>query len=152
KSAKYYDLSKQLAIKSGDHYLYNNTRIKENYILLDSDTYQAEKVFTEILNVSITNNDGKNIVECYNGLGIVAEIRNNLSDATEWYLKALKEAEKIKSSYHQVIVLNNLGLIKFYIKKYEEAKNDFLNGLELAEKLNNKRLALNLHNNLGLIA
>jgi len=151
-SKSYYTKSKELAKKSGDITLVNTTLIREAFILSDKDNYTAEKQFHDLLAISIERNDGTNIIECHNGLGIIAEARSNLNEALGHYLNALKEAEKINSKYHIAIVLNNIGLIKFYNKQYEESKKDLTMGLKYAEELDEERLAFNLHNNLGLIA
>ncbi|WP_343790435.1 sensor histidine kinase [Wandonia haliotis] len=151
-SAQYYIKSKKLAKKNEDWTLYNTTLIREAFILVDSDSYTAEKQFKELLEKSIERGDGENIVECYNGLGIISESRSNRNDAMDYYLKALKSAEKIDSKYHISMMLNNIGLIKFYNKQYEEAEKDLQRGLKYAEELGEERLAFNLHNNLGLIS
>ena len=151
-SKKQYKKSRDLAKKANNITLYNTSLIREAFILADTDNYQAEKQFQELLKISIERNDGTNIIECYNGLGIIAEIRSNLNDAISYYIKALKHAEKIDSKYHIGIVLNNIGLIKYYNKQYEDSKKDLMRGLEYAEELNEERLEFNLHNNLGLIA
>ena len=151
-SKSYYTKSKELAKKAEDITLYNTTLIREAFILIDKDSYEAEKQFQDLLAISIERNDGTNIIECHNGLGIIAETRSNLNEALAHYLNALKQAEKIDSKYHIGMILNNIGLIKFYNKQYEESKKDLTLGLKYAEELNEERLAFNLHNNLGLIA
>ncbi len=148
----YYKKSKDLALKNNDITLYNTTLVREAFILSDTDSYAAEEQFQELVLKSKKRGDGQNIIECYNGLGIIAETRSNLKDALRYYILALKQAEKIDSKYHIGMMLNNIGLIKFYNKQYNEAEMDLKRGLKYANELKEERLAFNLHNNLGLIA
>lgn len=151
-SDKYYAKSISLAKKAGNDELVHSTLIRKAFILVDTDNFQAEKDFEDLLLRVQKNNEIQNTIECYNGLGIIQESRGNRNAALEFYLNGLKVAEQHKMEYHIGMLLNNIGLIKFYNKQYEEAKKDLERALTYAEKLNEMRLALNLHNNLGLVS
>lgn len=151
KARKYYKKTLEIATRANDRKLHNSTRLRLAFMLTENDVLAAEKEFNVLLEEAIKNKFNENIIEAYNGLGIIYEERQIHDEAMSYYLKALKVAEKNKFIYHQAIILNNTGLIKLYNKQTKEARSDFEKALGFAQKGEESRLALNLHNNLGLV-
>lgn len=151
RAKQYYYKSIDIARKTHDENLENSTEIRLAFLLSEGDVLAAEKEFNRLLVIAKSNGFIKNIVECYNGLGIIYEMRNILDEAMKYYIKALKVAEKNDLTYHRAIILNNIGLIKFKNNQKSEARTDFTKALELAYEVEESRLAINLHSNLGLV-
>lgn len=151
KAKEYYAKTIEIAKKAKDKKLENSTELRLAFMLSDEDILAAEKKFNVLLVEAQKYKFIENIVEAYNGLGIVYEERLIHDEAMSYYLKALKVAEKNNLQYHQAIILNNIGLIKLYNKQTKEAKSDFEKALILAHKAEESRLAINLHSNLGLV-
>lgn len=148
---RYYKLAIDLARKGNDFKLENATKIRRNFILSEEDTYEGDSEFKRLLEEADKKGFHENRVEALNGLGINAESRQEVNEAMNYYLKALKIAEEHKLDYLRAVVLNNIGLIKFDKGQLAEAKKDFLLALKFADKHEELRLALNLKNNLGLL-
>lgn len=151
KAKEFYQKTIEIAKKANDKKLQNSTEIRLAFMLSDVDKLAAEKKFNYLLEEAIKYNYLENIVEAYNGIGIIYEERKINDEALKYYLKALKVAEKNNFQYQQAIVLNNIGLVKFYNKQTKEAKIDFERALVLAIKSEESRLAISLHSNLGLV-
>lgn len=151
KAKEYYQKTIEIAKKANDKKLQNSTEIRLAFMLSDVDKLAAEKKFNYLLEEAIRYNFLENIIESYNGIGIIYEERKINDEALKYYLKALKVAEKNNFQYQQAIVLNNIGLVKFYNKQTKEAKIDFERALVLATNAEESRLAISLHSNLGLV-
>ncbi len=151
KAKEYYNKTIEIAKRANDKKLENSTEIRLAFMLSDEDVLSAEKKFTGLLAEAQKYNFPENTIEAYNGLGIIFEERKIHDEAMNYYLKALKVADKNNLQYHQAIILNNIGLIKLYNKQTKEAKLDFEKALVLAHKAEESRLAINLHSNLGLV-
>lgn len=151
KAQEYYRKTLDIARAANDRKLENSTKIRLAFVLSDDDVLAAEKEFNFLLAEAQKLNYPENITEAYNGLGIIYESRQIHDEAMNYYLKALKVADKYNLQYHQAIILNNIGLIKLYNKQTKEAKHDFEKALDLAHKAEESRLAINLHSNLGLV-
>lgn len=151
KALNYYKKTLEIAKHGKDKKLENSTEIRLAFMLQSKDVLSAEKRFNVLLAEAKKYNFTENIIEAYNGLGIIFEGRMIHDESMKYYLSALKVAEKNKLKYHQAIVLNNIGLIKLENKQREEAKADFEKALKLAISAEESRLAINLHSNLGLV-
>jgi signal transduction histidine kinase len=150
-SWKNYNKSIQLAKKHNDLDVVNACEIRKAFIVSDTDIFEAEKEFNRLLEISLSNGFYKNIIECYNGLGIISDNKNALDESMAFYLKALKIAEDKQMNYQIAIVLNNIGLIKLQNNQTISAGKDFEKALALAYQEEESRLAITLHNNLGLV-
>lgn len=151
KAKEYYKKTIEIAKIARDKKLENSTEIRLAFMLSDEDVLAAEKQFNVLLAEAQKHGFSENIIESLNGLGIIFEERKIHDEAMNYYLKALKVAEKNDLEYHQAIILNNIGLIKLYNKQTKEAKLDFEKALFFAHKAEESRLAINLHSNLGLV-
>lgn len=151
KADSYYKKTLEIAKRGKDKKLENSTEIRLAFLLQATDVLSAEKRFNTLLVEAKKYGFTENIIEAYNGLGIIFEGRLIHDESMKYYLSALKVAEKNKLKYHQAIILNNIGLIKLENKQREEAKKDFEKALKLAVSAEESRLAINLHSNLGLV-
>lgn len=151
KAKEYYHKTLEIAKAAKDKKLENSTKIRLAFMLSDEDVLAAEKEFNLLLTEAQKYHFPENTIESYNGLGLIYEGRKINDEAMNYYLKALKVAEKNNLKYHQAIILNNIGLIKLYNRQTQEAKLDFEKALDLAHKAEESRLAINLHSNLGLV-
>jgi len=151
KAKEYYHKAIEIAKLANDKKLQNSTELRLAFMLSDVDKLAAEKKFKSLLNEAIKYNFPENIVEAYNGIGLIYHGRSMDEEALKYYIKALKVAEKNKLQYKQAIILNNIGLVKFDNKQTKEAKIDFERALVLAIKTKESRLAISLHSNLGLV-
>jgi two-component system, NarL family, sensor kinase len=150
-ASKNYEQAIKLAQEANDKKLENSTRIRMTFMKSEEDVFESDRQFTQLLDEAKKNKFHQNIVEALNGLGLNCESRQELNEATNYYLKALKIAEEHNLEYQQAIMLNNIALIKFGKRQYESARKDFQRALKIAEKQGELRLALNLKNNLGLL-
>jgi signal transduction histidine kinase len=151
KAKEYYHKTIEIAKKANDKKLQNSTELRLAFMLSDVDKLAAEKKFKYLLNQAIKYNFPENIVEAYNGLGLIYDARRIGDEALKYYLKALKIAEKNNLLYKQAIILNNIGLVKVDNNQIKEAKIDFDRALVLAVKTEESRLAISLHSNLGFV-
>ncbi len=150
-SLKYYNKSIQLAKQYEVKEVVNACEIRKAFILSETDVFEAEKQFKRLLNIAQTNQFHKNIVECYNGLGIISDSKSALDESMNYYLKALKIAENNQMNYQIAIVLNNIGLLKLQNNQPIAAGKDFEKALALAYESRESRLAITLHNNMGMV-
>tara|TARA_B100000508_G_scaffold141092_1_gene146387 strand:- start:39462 stop:41441 length:1980 start_codon:yes stop_codon:yes gene_type:complete len=149
---KYYDSTLNFANQVGDTTLINSTLIRKNFIAAERGKKDiAESEFKDLLKASKKRNDYKNALECLNGLGILAEDKNDQGQAIDYYLKAYSYAEKLEDLYLKGMLMNNIGLIKFRNEQYDDALTDFKKGVEFSDSINNFRLSFNLQNNIGLL-
>ena len=151
KAKEYYHKAIEIAKKANDKKLQNSTELRLAFMLSDVDKLAAEKKFKHLLNEAIKYNFSENIVEAYNGIGLIYDGRKMSDEALKYYLKALKVAEKNNLQYKQAIILNNIGLVKVNNKQIKEAKIDFDLALVLAVRTEESRLAISLHSNLGFV-
>jgi signal transduction histidine kinase len=151
KAKEYYHKAIEIAKKANDKKLQNSTELRLAFMLSDVDKLAAEKKFKHLLNEAIKYNFSENIVEAYNGIGLIYDGRKMSDEALKYYLKALKVAEKNNLQYKQAIILNNIGLVKVDNKQIKEAKIDFDRALVLAVRTEESRLAISLHSNLGFV-
>ncbi len=152
KALNYYDTTLIYANNASDTTLINSTEIRKTFISSEmGGRIDAEKKFTELLKDSERRKDYKNALECLNGLGIIAENRNDQGQAIEYYLKAYGYAEKMDDLYLKGMLLNNIGLIKFRNEQYDDALTDFKKGVLFSDSIDNFRLSFNLQNNIGLL-
>ncbi len=152
KALNYYDTTLIYANNASDTTLINSTEIRKTFISSEKGgRVDAEKKFTELLKDSERRKDYKNALECLNGLGIIAENRNDQGQAIEYYLKAYDYAEKMDDLYLKGMLLNNIGLIKFRNEQYDDALSDFKKGVLFSDSIDNFRLSFNLQNNIGLL-
>lgn len=149
KADKYYDTSVVLASQAQDSAMLISTKIRKAFVLSNEDSYQAEKKFKELLGYSKNNRQNK--LECLNGLALIYEDRGEDSEALEYYLKALVEAEAKNDEKFTGILLNNIGLIKLKNEQFSDALSDFERALVFSEKVGEIRLTYNIQNNIGLI-
>jgi signal transduction histidine kinase len=149
---EYYDTTLIFANKASDTTLINSTKIRKTFIGSEKGgKMEAEKKFLTLLKDSERRKDYKNALESLNGLGIIAEDRNDQGKAIEYYLKAYGYAEKLDDLYLRGMLLNNIGLIKFRNAQYDDALTDFKKGLVFSDSIDNFRLSFNLQNNIGLL-
>lgn len=148
----YYDTTLTFARKASDTTLINSTHIRQTFIGSEKGgKLDAEKTFLKLLKDSERRKDYKNALESLNGLGIIAEDKNDQGKAIEYYLKAYGYAEKLDDLYLKGMLLNNIGLIKFRNEQYDDALTDFKKGLVFSDSIDNFRLSFNLENNIGLL-
>lgn len=147
----YYDTSNYIAKRVSDSSLIVSNEVRKTFIQSIQDPYNAETKFKELVRISKKNQYLVSLVECYNGLGIIYEDRQDMPEALPYYLKGLKEAEKTKDPRLLGMIYNNIGLTKVQLKQYDDALTDFKKGLEYAELSDDIRLPFNLENNIGLI-
>lgn len=150
-SIENYNIAIQIAQKYGHLITVNACEIRKAFILSDTDIFESEKEFKRLLDIATANNFSKNIIECYNGLGIISDTKKALDESMNYYLKALKIAEENDMNYQIAIVLNNIGLLKLQNNQPLAAGKDFERALVLAYESKESRLAITLHNNLGLV-
>ena len=146
---KYYDTSVVLASQAEDSSMLISTKIRKAFVLSNKDSYKAEREFKKLL--SYSENNRQNRLECLNGLALLYEERGEDSEALEYYLKALVEAEAKDDEKFIGILLNNIGLIKLGNEQYSDALSDFERALIYSEKVGEIRLTYNIQNNIGLI-
>ncbi len=146
-----YNKAIQIAQKSGHLVTVNACEIRKAFLLSDTDIFESEKEFKRLLEIALTHDFSKNIIECYNGLGIISDTKKALDESMNYYLKALKTAEKNEMKYQIAIVLNNIGLLKLQNNQPLSAGKDFERALSLAYESEESRLAITLHNNMGLV-
>jgi signal transduction histidine kinase/Tfp pilus assembly protein PilF len=151
KAKENYHQAIEIAKKANDKKLQNSTELRLAFMLSDVDKLAAERKFKYLLNQAIKYNFPENIVEAYNGLGLIYDARRIGDEALKYYLKALNVAEKNNLQYKQAIILNNIGLVKLDNNQIKEAKIDFDRALVLAVKTEESRLAISLHSNLGFV-
>lgn len=70
---------------------------KANILLFEKNFSQAEVEFTKILRNVKANKNDRMIYECYLALGMALRGMNNNQGAIEYYIKALKQTEKLKT-------------------------------------------------------
>ena len=148
---KNYNKAIAIAQKSDQIETVNACEIRKAFILSDIDVFAAEKEFKRLLEIAKANNFYKNEIECYNGLGIISDMKKALDESMSYYLMALKTAEKQEMNYQIAIVLNNIGLLKLQNNQPFAARKDFERALALAYLSEESRLAITLHNNMGMV-
>lgn len=152
KALEYYDSTLIYAKKASDTTLINSTKIRKTFISSEKgNRIEAGKKFANLLKDSERRKDYQNALECLNGLGIIAEDRNDQGQAIEYYLKAYGYAENLDDLYLKGMLLNNIGLIKFRNEQYDDALTDFKKGVIFSDSIDNFRLSFNLQNNIGLL-
>lgn len=150
-ATKYYDKAFEIAKKSNNIRIQNTIKIRKAFIMSEKDAFKGEKEFHTLLEEAQKFDLKINMVESYNGLGIIYERRNIYDQAMSFYLKGLRIAEKNNLSYQKAIILNNIGLIKFRNNQLSEAVIDFNKALDQAIKAQETRLEISVRNNLGLV-
>jgi two-component system, NarL family, sensor kinase len=148
---RYYDTSILIAALVPDSNIIVSSLVRKTFIQAIDDAYNAEPLFKRLSQIAERNNFTTSLVECYNGLGIIYEDRQDHPTALEYYIKALKEASKEKDPRLMGMLYNNIGLIKLYQDQFDEALEDFQEGLKYADLSDDIRLPFNLLNNIGLI-
>lgn len=111
-----------------------------NQVLDSAELYASEAIL-------YLPEDDKLQAEAYISLGSIAYYRNNLAQAMDYFIKALKIADKISDNTSRARVLNNLGAISEAQQNFEQAftyyqqsyeiKREQLDSLGMARSLNN---------------
>lgn len=152
KAKEFYQKSIQIAEENKDEELLLSTKIRLNFMLIETDLNAAEKEFLSLLKQAQQKKFVKNEIYIHNGLGIVYETMSMDDKATKSYINGLILAEKHNYKTEISILLNNIGLLKIYHKKYKSAKIDLEQALAIAKEKKQLRLQLNILNNLGLLS
>ena len=150
KSKYYYTKALDIAAQEKDIELELSTYIRLNYLNTSRDRRVIEKEFNRILNLAERYKLYKVTIEAYNALGIINEEKGLKDIAMQFYLKALRIAEKQQMQFEKAYLLNNIGLIKFDLGQINESARDFEKAIRIAQKLDELRLIMNLNNNIGL--
>lgn len=136
----------------------NNRHIEDlaNIRLIFSDYEQgfkehAEREFESLLAHSKKVKDHENTAELLNLMGVMAEEKNQLQEATRLYLEGLMFAETHNLSHYPAVFMNNLGLMKVYTDQNDDALIDFNKALALATKENDRRLMNHIEINICLV-
>lgn len=149
---KFYQKALELARKAQDKKVEYKTLIRMNFLTVDEDVIQGEKMFRSLLAQAEKQKLTECEIEILNGIGIIYESRQIYDEAMKYYLRGLRIADKYALNYYQAMLHNNIGLIKIETGDAQGAKKDFEKGLELSKPLGELRLEFNLINNLGLVS
>lgn len=147
----FYDTSNLIALAVADSMLYISNEVRKTFIQSVQDPYNAETRFKELAEIALNKQYMVSLVECYNGIGIIYEDRQDMPVALTYYLQGLSAAEKTQDPRLIGMLYNNIGLTKVQLKQFDDALTDFKKGLKYAEKSDDIRLPFNLENNIGLI-
>ena len=81
------------------------------------------KLLNKSLKIARKNNDLSSIIKCYNSMGTVYKADEKYQKALEYYIKALKVAEKKPETYKIQLsnILNNMANISSYSGNYKDA-------------------------------
>ena len=92
----------------------------------------------------------KKIVASYEAIGNVLQFQGKYDEGVEYYLEAIREAEKVDSSWATSLYLN-LGLGFQKTGNYEKAKEYQLKAISMAKKYGDSTVLTSAYNNLGII-
>lgn len=110
------------------YYLRAIKPIEESLVLAPNDYLKAQKFFY---------------------LGLSHKLLGNYSQATEYFINAIKKYEREGNKYAVLNIYINLGNVCGQIKKHEKALEYFGKALELAKETNNEKLNRIIYNNMG---
>jgi len=85
----------------------------------------------------------------YNNLGIVYDNKGDIGRALEYYLKALKIAEKRNEEELEAYLLVNIGYLYEGVKNYEAAEKSYMESIRISRGKGNYSILGNALNNLA---
>ncbi|MBS0000944.1 MAG: tetratricopeptide repeat-containing sensor histidine kinase [Cyclobacteriaceae bacterium] len=137
KAASYAMDSYRLAKKSNDvPYIIKSGNALGYFSNINSNYTEAERYFTEAIDLSIKNGIDDRLIYLYNNIGLVYTNTSQYDKAIENYLNLLKIAIKQDNFNYQGIAYNNIGLVYYKINSINEALNYFLNALKIRNENN----------------
>jgi len=148
---KYYELSTKYANQTETHiddvsilrsYGYLNTNLEVDYT-------KALEYYEEAYDISVQNNDDRNIAMVLNDIGIVSWKKGDYQKAIEFHFTADDIASKLDDADLRMRTLLSLGVIYNEGLRNEEAKDCYLTALPLAESIGHIRAKGVILNNLG---
>lgn len=151
KALYYYKKSSEFAT------LFNRTHdlilneIRITFIKYTDNLSVAEQNFNDLLERAEQINYAPAMIEALNGLAIISEDRQQLTEAFEKYHKALRLAEQHHLLSHSAKMRNNLGLVRYSKGDLVGAMEDFDEGLKIVTAANDEWMSFNFLNNIGLV-
>lgn len=151
KALHYYNKSSEFAtFFNRVHDLIVN-EIRITFIKYADNLSVAEQDFNDLLESAENINYAPAMIEALNGLAIISEDRQQLTEAFEKYHKALMLAEQQGLFSHMAKMRNNLGLVRYSKGDLSGAMHDFEEGLKIVNAAEDEWMSFNFLNNIGLI-
>jgi len=94
---------------------------------------EAQRSLTEALAIYQEIGDDRRAMSLTNNLGLVAESRGDLNDATALYAAALAAARRMGYPDGEIVFLGNLGRAKVKLGDFEGGETDLRGALDMAE-------------------
>lgn len=115
----------------------------------ETDTYLAEQKLWEAIALARKLNFHAGEATAWNGMGVVEEIKGNLTKAQEYYLLALDFRKKAGQPRPIAASYNNLGTLAESMGKYYDAIDYHSKSLQILEEVNDTMRVAKAHYNLA---